>query len=105
RLPSVPTFQAALQTTYQHKLTDQLTGYITGTFQHIGSRFTQVGDDVPGFGVVNLLSPVVANPNPIGGPLTQDTFTFNPELPAYDLLNLRLGARFGNLDIAFYVNN
>jgi iron complex outermembrane receptor protein len=26
-------------------------------------------------------------------------------LPAYDLLNFRLGARFSNFDVAFFVNN
>ena len=105
RLPSVPTFQAAVQTTYQQPLTDQLTGYITGTFQHIGSRYTQVGDDVPGFGVVPLQNLPGALPNTIGGPLTQDTFVFDPLLPAYDILNLRLGARFDIFDIALFCNN
>ena len=43
--------------------------------------------------------------NTIGGPLTQSTFTYNPELPAYDIVNLRLGVRHANWDIALYVNN
>jgi iron complex outermembrane recepter protein len=105
RLPSVPTFQAAVQTTYQQPITSDLTGYITGTFQHIGSRYTQVGDDVPGFGVVPLQNLPGALPHPIGGPLTQDTFVFDPLLPAYDILNFRIGARFDMFDIAFFVNN
>jgi iron complex outermembrane receptor protein len=105
RLPSVPTFQAAVQTTYQQPFTDQLTGYITGTFQHIGSRYTQVGDDVPGFGVVPLQNLPGALPNTIGGPLTQDTFVFDPLLPAYDILNFRVGARFDMFDISAFVNN
>jgi iron complex outermembrane recepter protein len=105
RLPSVPTFQAAVQTTYQQPFTDELTGYITGTFQHIGSRYTQVGDDVPGFGVVPLQNLPGALPNTIGGPLTQDAFVFDPLLPAYDILNFRLGARFDVFDISVFVNN
>jgi iron complex outermembrane recepter protein len=106
RLPSVPTFQAGVQTTYQHPVTDTLIGYITGTYQHIGSRYTQVGDDVPGFGVIPLQPPAQgALPNTIGGPLTQDTFVFDPLLPAYDILNFRLGARFDMFDIALFVNN
>ena len=103
RLPSVPTFQAGVQTTYQHKLTDQLTGYITGTFQHIGSRYTQVGDDVPGFGIVPLQNNPNALPNTIGGPLTQDNFVFDPLLPAYDILNFRIGTRFDMFDISLFV--
>ena len=63
-------------------------GYVTGTYQHIGSRFTQVGDQ--DLGTLNLLS---FGANTIGGPLTASTFTFNPELPAYDILNLRVGVR------------
>ncbi len=43
--------------------------------------------------------------NTIGGPLTQSTFTFDPLMPAYDLVNLRLGVRHGFWDIALYVNN
>ena len=76
-------------------------GYLTGAFQHVGSRFTQIGDQAAGFGMVNLL----ALPNTIGGPLTQDTFTFDPELPAYNLLNARIGLLNGVWDIAVFVNN
>ena len=69
-------------------------GYVTGTYQHVGSRYTQVGDEEPGFGTVNLLS---FGANTIGGPLTQSTFTFDPELPAYDIVNLRLGVAQGQV--------
>jgi iron complex outermembrane recepter protein len=101
RLPSVPKFQAALAATYQQPISPGFQGYLSGTYQHVGSRFTQVGDDVPGFGVVDLL----ALGHEIGGPLTQNTFTFNPELPAYDILNFRLGVRFSNFDVALFANN
>ena len=66
---------------------------MTGTYQHTGSRFTQIGDQAAGFGTVNLLS---FAPNTIGGPLTESTFTFNPELPSYDVANLRLGVLHGS---------
>ncbi len=105
RLPSVPNWQAAIQTTYQQPVTSEVTGYLTGTWQYIGSRYTQVGDDVPGFGVVPLQNLPGALPHTIGGPLTQDTFVFNPLLPAYNILNLRLGARFDVFDVAVYCNN
>ena len=75
---------------------------MTGTYQHVGSRYTQLGDQEPGSARVDLLS---FGANTIGGPLTQSTFTFDPLLPAYDLVNLRFGVRHGNWDIAFYVNN
>ena len=41
----------------------------------------------------------------IGGPLTQQFFTFNPELPSYDLLNLRLGVTSETWEVALFVNN
>ena len=100
RLPSVPKFQAAASATYQQPVAQDFQGYLTGTYTHVGSRFTQVGDETSS-GVVNLL----ALPHTIGGPLTQTTFTFNPELPSYDIVNARLGVRHGAWDIALYCNN
>jgi iron complex outermembrane receptor protein len=74
--------------------------YVTGTYQHIGSRFTQVGDE--DLGTLNLQS---FGANSIGGPLTASVFSYNPELPAYDLVNLRVGVRRNHWDISFFVNN
>jgi iron complex outermembrane receptor protein len=102
RMPTVPEFQGAAAATYNWQMGNVWEGYVTGTYQHVGERFTQVGDLRDGFGTVNM---VAFEPNTIGGPLTQDTFTFNPELPAYDLLNLRFGIRSGRWDVAFFVNN
>ena len=48
---------------------------------------------------------LLALPNTIGGPLTRDTFTCNPELPAYNILNIRVGVLSGVWDIAFFINN
>lgn len=101
RLPTVPEFQLAAAANYRWELRHGWVGYVTGTFQHIGSRFTQVGDQAAGFGTVNLL----AFPGVIGGPLTQNTFTFNPELPSYEILNLRLGFLHEQWDAALFVNN
>ena len=54
------------------------------------------------FGTLNLLS---FGANTIGGPLTAEHLHLRPELPAYDILNLRVGVRRSNWDIAFFVNN
>ena len=43
--------------------------------------------------------------NTIGRPLTASTFTYDPELPAYDLLNLRAGVRRNQWDVSFFINN
>ncbi len=101
RLPSVPQFQAAAAATYQWQMGQSL-GYLSGTYQHIGSRYTQVGDDDPGYGTVNLLS---FGTGTIGRPLSQSVFVFDPELPAYDLVNLRLGVLRGKWDFSLYANN
>ena len=102
RLPTVPKFQAAVAATWRWEV-GNWAGYLTGAFQHVGARFTQIGDHAPGFGNVDLLALSAANP--LGGPLTQSVFRFDPEMPAYDLLNLRLGFLNERWDIAFFVNN
>jgi iron complex outermembrane receptor protein len=101
RLPSVPKLQVSAAATYQWQMRGDALGYLTGTFQHVGSRFTQVGDEEPGTGTVNLRTFA----GTIGGPLTQGTFTFDPELPAYDIVNLRLGVVKGKWDVALFANN
>ena len=107
RLPTVPRFQLASAATYQHDMRRGSQAYVTGTYQYIGSRFTQVGDQ--NLGTLNLLSfePSIACPDcrTIGGPLTATTFTYDPKLPAYDILNLRGGVRHGKWDISVYLNN
>ena len=100
RLPTVPSVQIATAATYQWEVTQGALGYVTGTYQHTGSRFTQVGDQ--DLGTLDLLS---FGANTIGRPLTASTFTYDPELPAYDLLNLRAGVRRNQWDASFYINN
>jgi len=102
RLPSVPQVQFSATATYQWAMRGDWLGYVTGSYQHVGSRFTQVGDEEPGAGTVNLLS---FGANTIGGPLTASTFTFDPELPSYDIVNARVGVLFGKWDVALYANN
>ncbi|MCM2269049.1 MAG: TonB-dependent receptor [Thermoanaerobaculia bacterium] len=102
RLPTVPELQAVAAATYQWQLNEAWLASITGTYQYVGERYTQIGDQGAGFGTVNLNS---FGANTIGGPLTQGVFTFDPELPAYDLVNLRFVVSNGRYDLAAYVNN
>jgi iron complex outermembrane receptor protein len=37
--------------------------------------------------------------------LTASTFTYDPELPAYDLVNVRAGVRRDVWDVSVFVNN
>ncbi len=100
RLPTVPKFQLATAATYQWEVGSGSLAYLTGTYQHSGSRFTQVGDQ--DLGTLNLRS---FGAGTIGAPLTAGAFTYAPLLPAYDTVNLRLGVRRAAWDVAAYVNN
>jgi iron complex outermembrane receptor protein len=100
RLPTVPKFQLATAATYQWEVKSGALAYVTATYQHMGSRFTQVGDQ--DLGTLDLLS---FGANTIGRPLTAGTFRYDPELPAYDLLNLRAGVRRSVWDVSAYINN
>jgi iron complex outermembrane receptor protein len=102
RLPTVPEFQMSMAGTYHWTAGAGWAGYATGAYQHIGSRFTQIGDQDPSFGKVNLSS---FSPNNIGGPFTQSTFTFNPELEASNIFNARVGVLVNKWDVALFVNN
>ncbi|MBX3703222.1 MAG: TonB-dependent receptor [Steroidobacteraceae bacterium] len=96
RLPSVPEFQMSANATYTWPMTDSLEGFITGSYQHVGSRYTQNADQNPGFGTFNIRS--------YGAP-TITSFTFDPLLPSYDIGNLRFGVRGGDWEAALYINN
>jgi len=101
RLPSVPQFQAAAAATYGWTVGASRV-YFSTSYQHVGSRFTLIDDESRGYGTVNLNS---FGSHTIGGPLTQSTFTFNPELPAYNLVNLRVGLSRNTWEVALFGNN
>ena len=61
---------------------------------------TQVGDE--DLGTLNMLSFWA---NTLGGPLTASTFAYDTKLPAYDLVNLRVGLRRGKWDVSALLNN
>ncbi|PYR32483.1 MAG: TonB-dependent receptor [Acidobacteria bacterium] len=100
RLPTVPRFQSAEAATFQWEVRAGSMAYVTATHQYIGSRFTQLGDQ--DLGTLNLLS---FGANTIGRPLTASVFTYNPELPSYNIANLRVGVRRGRWDVSAFLNN
>src|SRR5206468_1182375 len=102
RMPSVPEDQAAAAATFRWP-TQSWVGYLTGVYQHVGDRFTQVGDEDLGTTATVKLNSF--GPTGIGGPFTQSTFTFDPKLPAYDIVNLRFGVLKGKWDTALFINN
>lgn len=105
RLPSVPRLEAAAAATYRWQLRPGSLAFITGTYQHAGSRFTQIDDHADGVGVVDMTAFEDEDGATIGGPLTESTFRFDPELPAYNLLNLRVGLSRANWELALFANN
>ncbi|MGH7679087.1 MAG: TonB-dependent receptor [Gemmatimonadaceae bacterium] len=101
RLPSVPKFQASAAATVRRPWRSGSQAFLTGSVQHVGSRYTLIDDLDTGFGTVDM----TAFPQDIGGPYTQNTFTFDPLLPAYTLVNARVGLSRANWETALYVNN
>jgi iron complex outermembrane receptor protein len=105
RLPSVPQAQATAAATYQWQVGFSSRAFITGSFQYMGSRYTQIGDQATGFGTVDLNSFEAGGGATIGGPLTETTFTFDPLLPAYSTINLRVGLIRESWDVSVFANN
>lgn len=101
RLPSVPKFQVAANATYSFPIdaAGNTNAFVTASFQHVGSRYTQPGDQennprtfVHGFTFGGA---------PIGSATTLDL-----KLPDYQLVNLGAGIEFPNeLEVSVYVNN
>ena len=98
RLPTSPTFQAATQFSYHWTWGTDWNGFAALSLQYVGASFTQIGDQVPGFGSVDLTVTRLGNPS-------VDQFQFSPELPAYQTGSFRFGARRGAMEISFYINN
>lgn len=102
RLPTAPEFQAAATATYNWPFSNTLDGFVNLTFQHVGSSYTQLADQEPPTGCVGC--PGAPGFFAFGAP-TISQFTFDPELPSYELGNLRFGARSDAWEVAAYVNN
>ena len=100
RLPSVPKFQISASAAYSVDLaTDGTQGIFTASFQHVGSRFTQPGDQEnnPRTFVHGL---------PFGGQPAGSATTLDLKLPDYQLVNLSAGVEFPNqLSVIAYINN
>jgi len=102
RLPGVPKAQGTAALTYGWPLASGGRTFISGSFQYVGSRYTLIDDEAPGYGTVDLAS---FGANTIGGPLTDSTFTFDPLMPSYSLVNLRAGVTRNTWEVAVYASN
>jgi iron complex outermembrane recepter protein len=103
RLPTVPKFQIAATGSYTAAVGDGLDWTTTVSFQHVGSRFTQPGDQEPGAGT--FTNSIFFNPatNAFGS----GAYTFGSyQLPSYELVNLSTGLEWDNgLSVLVFVNN
>lgn len=100
RLPSVPEFQIAATATYNFpiELMSGADSWLSATFHHIGDRFTQPSDQVPGAG--DFTSGL-----PFGGASGNDVTSLNLKLPSYSILNLNFGIARDAWETVLYVNN
>lgn len=98
RLASVPQFQIAAAATYSFPLGANAEGFLSASVQHVGTRYTQPGDQEN-------------NPRdfphglPFGGATGAEVTTLDLLLPSYELLNLNAGIDFGNVELIVYANN
>jgi iron complex outermembrane receptor protein len=74
--------------------------YVTGTYQHIGSRYTQVGDQEP-----RHAQPAVVRPQHHWRTVDGFHVHLRSEAASYDLMNLRAGVRRGRWDVSAFLNN
>jgi iron complex outermembrane receptor protein len=102
RLPTVPKFQFATTASYEHAAGPDMTWYGNVSLQHVGSRYTQPGDQEAGNELFNSI---------FFDPATNAFGTANQnfgslKLRPYNLVNASLGVRWLNgLDIVAYVKN
>jgi iron complex outermembrane receptor protein len=99
RLPSVPNFQISAAASYSFPLSDSSEGYVGVSYQHVGSRYTQPGDQE-------------SNPRtfvhglPFRGAPAGAATTLDLRLPSYEYTNLSAGIDWDNgFGVMVYVNN
>ena len=101
RLPTVPETQFSASGAYTHplELFDQpAEAFVTASVQHIGDRFTQPGDQVPGAGEF-------AHGLPFGGMTGDEVTVLDLELPSYEIVYLSGGVDFGSYVVTLFVDN
>jgi outer membrane receptor protein involved in Fe transport len=100
RLPTVPELQLSASATYTFPTglfgSDEF--YISALVQHVGDRFTQPGDQMPGAG--NFVSGL-----PFGGATGAEVNAVDLNLAAYEMVNLSAGWLWETWEAVLYANN
>jgi len=101
RLPSVPELSFGTTATYFFPFEiagDGSEAYISATFQHRGSIFTQPSDQEAGAGTF-------VSGLPFGGASGTDATLLDLELDSYQTLNLSFGVQMESWEVVAYINN
>ncbi|MBX2849112.1 MAG: TonB-dependent receptor [Acidiferrobacterales bacterium] len=101
RLPSVPEFSASATAGYTFPST--LFGangdmFASATYQHVGDRITQPGDQVPGAGRF-------AHGLTFGALNGSEVTNVDLELPSYDVVNFNIGFQAEDWEAVLYISN
>ncbi len=106
RLPSVPKFNIAATASYSFPLDsfgDNAEGYVSATFHHRSSIFTQPSDQEVGGEGNSILSQVSGLP--FGGASGNDATVLDLELDSFQIVNLSAGITMETWEVVAYVNN
>ena len=100
RLASVPEIQLSFSGQYSFPLNFKgaSEGFVSASVQHVGNRFTQPGDQVPGAGIF-------VHELPFAGAPVEATTTLDLQLPSYQIVNLNAGIEWENWELLAYITN
>lgn len=103
RLPTVPKFQIAANASYVTEVSDGLDWSFNASFQHVGNRYTQPGDQEAGSGTFSNSLFF----NPATSAFGSGNYNFGSYLlPSYNLVNLSTGLEWNSgLSMSLYINN
>ena len=99
RLPTVPKFQIATTATYGQRFSSNANWYVSASYQHVGTRFTQPSDqeNTPRTFISSL---------PFNGATGTGATVLNLKLPSYDLVDVSAGLKFNSgTEFVLYAKN
>ncbi|WP_293941961.1 TonB-dependent receptor [Sphingomonas sp.] len=99
RLPTVPKFQVSASATYGQRFSSNADWYVSASYQHVGTRFTQPSDQEnnPRTFISGL---------PFNGATGTGATVLNLKLPSYDLVDISAGLKFNSgTEFVLYAKN
>jgi iron complex outermembrane receptor protein len=108
RLPTSPELQAAGTVAFNWALGSSLESYVRLTGQYVGDSYTQLADQEPGYGFISNAGNAPAGAAALiqlGGVPANTTIAFDPNLPSYEIINLRWGFKADRWEAGVFINN